>query len=126
MEEFKNNSFLIKIHDGILFIEMLNEFMEFADIDAGIKKRLEMANGRTFPIVSDLSAVKTATPEAKKRMAAKDGEIGVSAVAVIIRSKIHRIMYELFQLSFKKPIPLKVFTNKEKAIKWIQKYKVSV
>ncbi len=122
MEEYINTRFSIKIDEGITFVELLCEFVEYTDIDAGIKKRLEMSNGRTFPIVTDLSAVKTATPEAKKRMADKDGEIGVSAVAVIVRSKIHRILIELFNIKYKKKIPLKIFTNKEKAVKWAGKY----
>ena len=123
MEEFKNHIFQIKIQDGILFIEFFKEFIDYSDIDAGIKKRLEMVKGRSFPILTDLSAVKMASPEARKRMADKDGEIGVTAVAIVIRSKIQRILWDIFRCTYKKQMPVKAFTNKEKAYNWIEKYK---
>ena len=124
MESYIDEDFSIKIEDGIVFIEFFREHGDLQFAEKGIMKRIEITQGRKFPIVSDMRIMKTTTREGRQRMAQPDAGAGVTAVAIIVNSKVQQVIYNLFAAIYKAPAPARVFTSKESAVQWIQQFKV--
>ncbi len=122
MLNYSDEDFSMNIENDIVFINFFTEHGTYEMVDRGIKKRLEMCEGKSFPIVSDMRSIKTSTRESRQRMSESDAAIGVKAVAVIINSKVQKVMYNFFSAINKRPAPAKIFTKKEEAIKWAQKF----
>lgn len=123
MESYVDEEFSIKIEDGIVFIEFFLDHGDFDFAEKGIKKRIEITAGRKFPMVSDMRKMKTTTREGRQRMAQPDAGEGVTAVAIIVNSKVQQVIYNLFAAIYKAPAPARVFTNKEEAIAWVTQFK---
>jgi hypothetical protein len=115
--------FHIELNDGVVFITYLREIIDYEFVDDLINARLKLIGERTFPIYADFRMVKRGSREARERMSAKDAGIGVSAVAILINSQVHKTIYNFFHSIYKAPAPAKLFTNKEKALKWLEQFK---
>ncbi len=122
MCHYFDEDFSILITDGIMFIDFYCEHGTYEIADRGIKRKIELIKGESFPLISDMRAVKTSTREARQRMSEFDAAIGVKAVGIIINSKVQQIMINFFTAINKRPAPTKVFTKKEDAIRWVQKF----
>ena len=123
MDEYKDDRFHIKIEDGIAYVIWLQDHYEYEDVDFGIKKRREITEDKEYVMLSDIRGVKSGSREARQRLSQKDAGEGMKAVAVVVSSRIHRVLYNFFSTIYKDPAPTKLFTDKEAAIKWLQQYK---
>lgn len=123
MKEFINDKFNIRIENGILFIEWKISHYEVEDVELGIKKRFELSEGKSYPVLSDFRTVKSGSREARQRLSEKDAGEGIIAVAVIIKSNVQKVLYNFFNKIYKDPSPTKLFTKYEDAIEWLQQYK---
>ena len=123
MENSSNNIAEMSIEDGILYIVYSCDHYTEEMVDAGIKQRYELTKETPYPMFADIRKVKTSTREARQRMSQKDAAFGTKAVAILINSKVQEVLYNFFNVIYKAPAPAKMFTNKEKAIEWLQQYK---
>ena len=123
MESYIDEEFSIKIEDGIVYIEFFIEHGTYEFVDRGIKKRIELTKGKAYPMVSDVRSMKTSTREGRQRMSEPDSGEGVIAGAVIINSKVQKVIYNLFQAIYKAPTQVKLFNNKEEAVEWVKQFK---
>lgn len=120
---YVDDRFSIQLKDGIVYFTFNKEYIDFVLVDDAVNKRIELTGGKPYPIFSDFRLVKNGSREARERMAAKDAGIGVTAVAVLINSKVHKTIYNFFHSIYKAPAPAKLFTDKEKALKWLEQFK---
>jgi hypothetical protein len=123
MAEFKDDRFYIAVKDGITIIEWLANEYNYEDVDFGIKKRIEITEGKEYPMFSDLRTAKFGTREARQRLSDSDAGKGIIAVAVLVNSKVQRILYNFFTSIYKDPAPTRLFTDKAEAYKWLEQYK---
>jgi len=123
MEKYSDEFFDIEIINGIIEIIWKKDYYDFAEVDFGMKKRTELANNRSFPILSDFRKVKSGSRKARERLSEKDGGEKVSAVAVLVSSNVHKVLFNFFNSIYKAPAPTKLFTDKEKALEWLEQYK---
>jgi hypothetical protein len=123
MENYVDEDFSIKIEDGIVFIVFFREHADFGFVDKGVKKRIEMTEGRPYPIITDMRKIKSATREARIRISEADAGAGCPAVAVIVNSKLQKVMYNLYNAIFRAPAPCRLFTERKDALEWIQQFK---
>ncbi len=123
MKEYKDSRFSMKIEDGILHAIFNEEFVDYSLVNDGINKRIELTQGTSYPMLSDFRKVKSGTRQARERMSAKDAGIGISAVAILIESGVQRVIYNFFHSIYKAPAPARLFTNRDKALEWLQQYK---
>jgi hypothetical protein len=128
VKEFINDGFHIKIQDNICYVTFLKDFYSENEIDFAIKKRIELYDGKIYPMISDISNIRDGTREAKMRLSLNDGYIGVNAIAIIFSNKIHLALYRTYLTYHNIQIPHKLFTvkNKDKAKEWIVKQNVQV
>jgi hypothetical protein len=122
MKNYIDDDIRMELIDGILFVEYLVEHGTYEVAEKGIKKKLELLQGESIPVISDMTHVKTSTREARQRMSESDAAIGVKAVGIIINSKVQMVMINFFTAINKRPAPTKVFLKKEDAIKWAKKF----
>ena len=125
MESYIDEDFSIKIEDGIVFIVFLREHADFDFVDKGVKKRIEMTEGKPYPIITDMRKIKSASREARIRISEPDAGVGCPAVAVIVNSKLQKVMYNLYNAIFRAPSPCRLFTERKDAIEWVQQFKQS-
>jgi hypothetical protein len=123
MINYKDENFLIELKDGIIHVEWLKETYDYDSIDYIIKKRIEMVKGESYPIFTDLRKLKSGSRQARERLAGPDAGIGVTAVAVLVSTRVQRTLYNFFNAIYKAPVQAKIFTSKEKALEWLEKFK---
>ncbi|MEI6123373.1 MAG: STAS/SEC14 domain-containing protein [Bacteroidota bacterium] len=123
MDKTKDEFFDIWIEDGIVFIATNFEEYTAEMVEEGIKKRLELTKDKSFPMLGDIRKIKNFTREARQRLAQKDAGYGTKAAAILINSRLQEAMYNFFNAIYKAPAPAKMFTDKEKAIEWLQQFK---
>ncbi len=90
-----------------------------------VKDRLEFLEGKTVPGIIDTSGIKQATKEAKDYFAKEESAAGLSAVALISNSAFSRVVSNFFiKISLiKTPIPIRLFSNEQEALEWLEQYK---
>ena len=123
MENYGSQNWKIYINDGIVYVDFLAEYVIFEIIEEGIKARLEITKDKSYPMLSDIRKVKSLSREARQRISQKDSGSGTSAAAILTSSKIHEVICNFFYAIYKAPAPSKMFTNREKAIEWLQQFK---
>jgi hypothetical protein len=111
------------IEDDILYITYTFEDYTEQMVDAGIKQRYELTKDKSYPMYADIRKVKSFTRDARQRMAQKDAGAGTKAVAIMTNSRVQEVIYNFFNTIYKAPAPAKMFSNKEKAIEWLQQFK---
>lgn len=123
MKEFRDDRFSIRLVDGIVYVEWFYEYITYEFVDAGIKLRKEITEGKSYPMLSDIRKIKSGSREARQRLSDHDAGEGITAVAVLVNSKTHRILYNFFTSIYKDPAPTRLFTDEEEAFKWLSQYK---
>jgi hypothetical protein len=85
--------------------------------------RIKVSEGRTLPIFIDLRNMVSTENAARAYMASKSAQKFISAGAILINNEIHRLLTNLWLKIDRPIIPTKSFTEKEKALQWLERYK---
>lgn len=125
MEEnyIKNECIEFWLENGILF----SRFKEGVEVDLEkmkvvVKMREKISGGEKQYWLYDITNVKNITKEARD-YADSHGQNYLHAVTVLVNSHITKFIFNTYT-KLKKPImPFHVFTNKEKALVWLQRLK---
>ena len=123
LEKQEEKYFELSIEDGILYLSLPFEQYTELMIDAGIKQRLALTQEKAYPFFADITNLKSITFDARERLTREDAAFGTKVVAFLIKSKVQEVLYNFFQILHKSPAPSRMFTNKEKALVWLEKYK---
>ena len=98
----------------IIDMEMAEKLVEY---------RLKLIEGKTYPGFVDARETVYIYNGAKKYLASEVGFIGTSAVAILIKSHVQKILVNTFILLKPTKIPVKMFTDEDTALKWLEGYK---
>jgi len=123
IQEYKDDRFSMKIENDIIHVVWLKEYIDEDFVDAGIKIRLTLTENKTYPMFSDIRLAKNGSRKARERLSKTDGAERVSAVAVLVSSNVHKVLFNFFNSIYKAPAPTKIFTDKEQALEWLEQYK---
>jgi hypothetical protein len=85
-----------------------------------VKARLKLQNGKIYNGIGYINDAALLNKETKEYLASAGSE-GVNKIALIAHSPIAILVGNLFILINKPPKPIKLFKNKEDAIKWLKK-----
>ena len=91
-----------------------------------VEKAIEkLTNKKKMPFLSIAKDGVTVTLQTRKYTATKKANKYLSAVAMVITkgNLAHRIIGNVIVKVDNRPTPTKLFTNEEKAIAWLQKFK---
>ena len=122
-EEITTKHGTIWLEDGILhtsanpnvehtLMDAKRDLMVFRNLALGVKR----------PLLSDISNVKSVSREAREFFAGEETGKIISAIGLIIKSPISRVIGN-FYLSVNRPsFPVKLFTSEEEAIRWLKPF----
>ena len=125
MSRYDTENIHIFLKDEIIHIQIVGDSITYEMIDEGIKKRNELFGYKNHLLFADIRGAKTFTREARARLSQKDGGNSVTAVAIMINSKTHMLMYNFFSSIYKPPSPTKLFTDEKEAYKWLSKFNIN-
>ena len=114
----------IKIEDDILIFEYISEQEITLEIAQELLKyRLEMAQGKSYKIISAFPLIKGMTKEARDFLGADEAKVGIKAVAIVNDSDVGRMIANIFMtfnLKRKSDDPqFKVFKSIDAARVWL-------
>lgn len=84
--------------------------------------RLFFTKGKSYPLLVDMTGIKSVTTEARKYMATV-GVTWVTAGALITGSQLSKTIGSIFLAIDKPTVPTKIFTDEQKARLWLEQYK---
>lgn len=75
---------------------------------------------KKHPVIVDIRQVKNLTRDARNYFSGEEAHKYVTALAILVGSPVSRILGNFF-MGMNKPLyPVKLFTDEEKAIKWLK------
>lgn len=119
---FESHEIKFELENGV----MMGTF-KLESIDLGIAQkvtthRLEIQKGKSYPLLSNIKAIKNSTKQARDFMASKEGCEGVIAAAVLIDSPLGSMIGNFF-ISISRPlVTTKIFTDEMDAKKWLTQF----
>lgn len=99
-----------------------NAVIGLADAQENSKAVLKISQGKTLGLLVDLREIRSISKEARDHFAMHNRQPGVSAIAMLIKSPLSRVVGNFF-LGINMPsVPTNLFTSEEKAIAWLKKF----
>jgi hypothetical protein len=122
-ESFENDFVIIRIKNGILFLKYKKEIMDLPCATNVVEARLKISKGISYPLFVDISNVKNTTKEARSYTSKGDAALLVSATALWGTSELTKVMANFFLTINKPEVPVRFFSDREKALQWLQQFK---
>lgn len=88
---------------------------------ASCNERIKFADGKSYPCLFDITAIKKVTREARVYLANEGDEL-VSASAILVNSAITKMIGNFFIDVDKPRSPTRLFTDKQEALKWLEQF----
>jgi hypothetical protein len=123
-DSFENENVIITIKGGILFLKYKVETLDLKSAKNVVELRLELSKGVSYPLFVDISSVKNTTKEARIYSSKGDAAKLVSATALWGTSELTRVMANFFLTINKPDVPVKFFSDQEKALQWLKHFVV--
>lgn len=116
--------YIMYLEDGIIHQVYKPDLIITIDIARQmVKHRLEIANGITYPVFVDVRNLVAVKAEARKHLAGSEAVKYVSAGAIYLDTYLHYLTGSVFLKIDKPAIPSKLFTDKERAFRWLEMFK---
>lgn len=120
----KSDFYEIWSEDGIIFSVYTEDTVLSLEIaQQSVRDRLKVSNKRPMPFYCDLRNVITTDTKARKYMASKEAVEYLTAGAFVIDNEIMKLAGNIFIKIDKPLVPAQLFTDKDKALAWLQQFK---
>lgn len=112
------------IEDGIVWCIYSPGLILTEDVARSIvRERIRISKGCTYPLFVDGSQIQYITKTAREYFAKGDGIRYLNSGAFLIKNQVQYIFGNFFLKINKPALPAKLFTDKQEAINWLQKFK---
>ena len=75
-----------------------------------------------YPILVNLKEIKSISKEARDHFSMQNRTPGITAIGLLIKSPASRIIGNFFLGLNKSTVPVRLFTNEEKAVLWLKQF----
>lgn len=75
-----------------------------------------------YPMLVNLKEIKSITKEARDHFSMQNRTPGITAIGLLIKSPASRIIGNFFLGMNKSTVPVRLFTNEEKAVLWLKQF----
>lgn len=117
-----NNEITLELEGGIVTAKFKVTHFDLETVERLVEERKKVFKGLIYPIIANVVSIKSSTKEARDFFASETGCVGINATAVLINSPVGSIIGN-FYIRINKPLrPVKLFTNKLKAKKWLVQF----
>lgn len=120
----RNGHMEFTIEDGILYGKLIGPDKLVMDLEmakAIVKERLELSNGKDYPVVLDLDKL-SMTDKSVRDFMNKEGTEGIKAGAIVTKKIFVKHIMNFFLKVSKPEVPAKLFSDEKEAVKWLKKY----
>jgi hypothetical protein len=100
----------------------LNASIQLEDALENSQAVKEVSDGKVYPLLVNLKQINSITKEARDHFSMQNRSPGVTAIAMLIKSPVSKIIGNFFLGLNKSTVPAKLFTNEEKAIAWLKQF----
>ncbi|MGP8217412.1 MAG: hypothetical protein ACLQQ4_17725 [Bacteroidia bacterium] len=113
-----------QIEDGIMIVTFASNLVISLDIAKKMMEdRVGFSNGITMPFLVDIRGLASIDTISRKYFTSEKALLYGSASALLVESEISKLAGKIY-ISVDKPrLPVKLFTDKKRAIKWLNKFK---
>jgi len=121
----KNKYHEIWLEDGIIH-GVYSPDLKTIDINIAkqlVNDRLKISQEIVRPVLADTSNVKSVTREAEKYMATGIAMQYLNATAILVHSRVAKLISNIYIRLSHPSIPTKVFIDKGKALTWLKQFK---
>lgn len=119
---FESEEIKFELENGVIIGTFKLEAVDLEIAQKVTNLRLEMQQGKSYPLLSNIRAIKNSTKQARDFMASKEGCEGVIAAAVLIDSPLGSMIGNFF-ISISRPfVTTKIFTDEIDAKKWLAQF----
>ncbi len=108
--------------DGILRAVSLAGVETLETAKANVAAASRLAAGRLIPVFIDLRNMKTISREARVHYAGEEAASHSLAQALLIESRISKVIGNFFIGLNKPPFPTRLFTSEAEAIEWLKRF----
>lgn len=115
-----------EIHEGLIIaIYKPNVDIDLNAAKFSVEERINLCEGKNYPLLVDGTSVKSVSKEARDYFGSDMGSHLLSASAIYTNSLLSTYLANfLIAVNLvKSKIPVKLFTDKKKAIDWLKNYK---
>ena len=99
-----------------------NTELTLEDAKADFKSYPSLCDGFKLPVLIEMENIKSVEREARAYYSSKEATNYITAAALLITNPVNRIIGNFYMGMNKTIFPLRLFTEKEKAIGWLKKY----
>jgi len=120
----RNGHMEFTIEDGILYGKLIGPDKLVMDLEMAktiVKERLELSNGKDYPVVLDLDKL-SMTDKSVRDFMNKEGTEGIKAGAIVTKKLFVKHIMNFFLKVSKPDVPAKIFSDEKEAVKWLKKY----
>ncbi|MGP8217413.1 MAG: STAS/SEC14 domain-containing protein [Bacteroidia bacterium] len=118
--------FEIWLENGIVYeIFKKNSILDLPLARQVVQERLKVSNCNYTPIFIDLRNIFYTDTKARKYLATQEAVNYITAGAMLLDNEIMKLAGNIFIKIDKPLIPTKLFTDRDKALLWLQSYKHS-
>ena len=121
---FKSNNFEMWVEDGIFHVVILTDYVTLDIAEECVKQRMRITQGKSYPMLSDSRKVVHFEKEARKFLALNENVANLNAGAILIENQLQKILGNFFLHVNKPGVPARMFTEKEKALSWLEHFKL--
>ena len=82
----------------------------------------EISEDTIYPILVNLKQIKSISKEARDHFSMKNRTPGVSAIAMLIKSPVSRVIGNFFLGMNRSVVPTKLFTDESEAASWLKQF----
>jgi len=112
------------VEDGIMVITYATNLIITLDIAKEmIEDRIRFSGGVTMPILVDIRGLASVDTLSRKYFVSPRALEYTMSGALVVESMISKLAGNIYITVDKPAVPMKLFTNKDKAITWLKKFK---
>ncbi len=101
-----------------------NVIVDLQDAKENTSSVKEISGDTIYPLLVNLMEIKSITKEARDHFSMQNRTPGVSAIAMLIRSPVSRVIGNFFLGMNRSSVPTKLFTIESEAILWLKRFAV--
>jgi hypothetical protein len=122
IEKFESHHIRMWIEGDILYCKFVDDLHLSLEVAKScVEGRIYFSKGKSYSLLADMRGVKSTTKKARQYLLTI-GMTLVKACAVVIASSVDKTIGNLF-LSLERPqVPIRLFTDEEKAKDWLLRY----
>jgi hypothetical protein len=119
--ETKYASYLFE--DGIMHVTWHQGIVINLDVAKEmVEERIQLCKGKTTLVFVDINGLATIDTVSRKFFAGERAIVGLTAGALLVGSLISKLAGNIYITVDKPRLPIRLFTDKTKAIKWLKKH----